>query len=94
MLVLEALELLLIQRQVNEFSSWRMSDCESLWGGHEAGFEHGKERTERNTVRKSKSLPDSTNPLDYDALPPVINCLMNLHKSSNEIGQNHASHAV
>lgn len=39
----------------------------------------------------SKSLPDSTNPLAYKVLPPVINCLMNMQKDSAEIGQNNAS---
>lgn len=47
--------------------------------------------TRWNAVRMSKSLPDSTNPLAYEVLPPVINCLMNMHKDSNEIGQNNAS---
>lgn len=52
-----------------------------MWGGV----------TRWNTVRMSKSLPDSSNPTAYEVLPPAINCLMNMHKESNEIGQNNAS---
>ena len=65
-----------------------------LW---ELVFRRGESEEEwprRSTVRMSKSLPDSANPLAYEVLPPVINRLMNMHKDGNEIGQNNASQAV
>lgn len=57
-----------------------MTDCESNQA--EVRLEHsGKKRmTWWSAVRMSKSLPDSTNPLVHEVLPPVINCLTNMQK--------------